>query len=606
MKWGIRKKLILLLIVATVLPFGTGIIITYYQTTNSINQNSVAFNYDLITKGQQELSSYLEDVAQMSSVLYRYTPFMNVMIRGVSDNRVVYEEEVKRALAYLFNSRTEIEQMHLYIDNGNDSYTNYHSKISGRGKNNNIYAYPYYEQLMDARSGYFLVEQPHEIYSYSQLSVIPESEKNKVLSFHSIIKNVPSDDFLGYLSIDINLSKIEGMANRLYTENAEDLYIMDDKDRIIFSSEKKKIGIENTEEWYEEIKHAKNKKSLEWEDRAFSGVIVFQTFSVDNYKWHIVKRIPYDVLYQSARETVWVNGFIALASLFIVLVITMVVSFKITAPIKILIENMKKVESGELAVDFESLGNDEIGMLGNHFKRMIAKINQLIEKEYKLEIENKASQLRVLRSQINPHFLYNSLQSIGTLALQWKAFPVYSLLTALSNIMRYSMNMREDTVPFTKELKHAKSYLLLQKQRFAEQFEFHMNISEEVNQQVVPKMILQPIVENCFKHGFVEQEKKALILLDVYLKDENLICVIEDNGKGVSEEELNRIKHTLFGNESKELETAKESIGLKNIYDRLQIYYHNKASMIITSKTGEGFSVTVKIPLNLPLEWEDL
>ncbi|MGG3468614.1 sensor histidine kinase [Neobacillus pocheonensis] len=606
MQWGIRKKLIITLMAVIILPFGTAIAITYNQTTKSLNERFVSTNHDLIVKGEQELSTYLEDVAKMSTVLYRYTPFMNVMRDGISRNLTYNQEEVRRALAYLFNSRPEIEQMHLYIDKEKDSYTNYHSTISGRGTYEHIFSHPYYARLNRLNS-FSVIEPPHEIYSYNNISVIPNSQKVDVLSFHNILRDVPSDKFLGFLSIDINLSKIGDIAGRLYSENIEDLYIMNENGVIIYSSNKDEIGKENKEKWFQQVKkNPKNGKSLEWKDKQFSGVIVYENFSNSFKNWYIVKRIPYDVLYQSARQTALTNILIGIITLVIVLMATLFISFRLTAPIKVLIANMKKVEKGEFEADFESLGNDEIGMLGRHFKLMIAKINELIEREYKLEIENKSSQLRVLQSQINPHFLYNAFQSIGTLALKMKAVPVYSLLTSLSSIMRYSMNMREDIVPFASELKHVNAYLSLQKQRFDEQFEFNLSIEQEVEEILVPKMILQPIVENCFKHGFDQKVEKAVIHIEGYLLNDDYVCIkVKDNGIGVNEEQLNNIKHELVQGVQKE-EKQREAIGLKNIYDRLQIYYNNQAKMDVFSGEECGFTVTIEIPKVMPKEVEHL
>jgi two-component system sensor histidine kinase YesM len=205
-----------------------------------------------------------------------------------------------------------------------------------------------------------------------------------------------------------------------------------------------------------------------------------------------------------------------------------------------------------------------------------------------------------LRSQINPHFLYNALQSIGTLALKSKAVPVYSLLTSLSKIMRYSMNMKEDIVPFVSELMHVKSYLLLQKQRFDEQFEFDINVPKEVQEILIPKMILQPIVENCFKHGFDQQLEKAFIQIDGKLQEDGMVCItVKDNGIGVIEEQLKSIRQELFNGVSKE-EKQRETIGLKNIYDRLQIYYANQAHMSIDRNEESGFIVTVQFPKVMP------
>ena len=604
MQWGIRKKLIIFLMLVTVLPFGSSIAITYYQTTTSLNERFVSTNHDLIVKGEEELTVYLEDVAQMSSVLYRYTPFMNVMRDGLSENLNNKQEEVRRALAYLFNTRPEIEQMHLYIDIGKDSYTNYHSRISGRGKYESILSHPYYSKLT-RYDGFSLIEPPHEMYSYNNISVIPNSEKKNVLSFHNILRDVPSDKMLGFLSIDINLSKISAIAGRLFTKNMEDLYIMDENGAIIYSSNETMIGKENKEKWFEFVKKEPvSSKSTEWKDQQFNGVIVYDKFSAPYKNWYIVKRIPYRVLYQSARETALINIVIGIVTLVFVFIATMFVSFKITAPIKVLIDNMKKVEQGVFEADFDSLGNDEMGMLGRHFKLMIAKINDLIEREYKLAIENKESQLRVLRSQINPHFLYNALQSIGTLALKSKAAPVYSLLTSLSKIMRYSMDMKEDIVPVHSEVMHVKAYLLLQKQRFDEQFEFDLTISKEVQEIHIPKMILQPIVENSFKHGFDQQIDNASIQIDGQLQEDGMVCItVRDNGIGVSGQQLERIRQELLNGELRESE-QRETIGLKNIYDRLQIYYNNQAHMSIHSIEGCGFTVTVQFPKAIQKEVE--
>jgi two-component system, sensor histidine kinase YesM len=599
MKWGIRKKLIIFLMLATILPFGTAIGITYYQTTTSINDQFVSTNHDLITKGEQELTVYLEDIAQMSTVLYRYEPLMSVMREGISGDLARNQEEIRRALAYLFNTRPEIEQMHLYIDKEKDSFINYHSTISGRGEYKNILSHPYYAELPKHRD-FYLIEPPHEIYSYNNMAFIPKSQSKKVLSFHNIIRDVPAETVLGFLSIDINLSRIGAIADRLYTKDAEELFIVNDQGIVVYSSNEEVIGKPMGESWFDRIKkEPASAKSLEWEE----GVIVFDQFSGPVENWYIAKRIPYDVLYQMARQTAYTNIIIGMVTLVFVLFATMFVSFKITAPIKVLITNMKKVEKGEFKADFESFGNDEIGMLGKHFKSMIEKINELIEREYRLDIENKASQLRVLRSQINPHFLYNSLQSIGTLALKANGTKVYTLLTSLAGIMRYSMNMKEDIVPLSHEIRHVKSYLQLQKQRFDDQLNFHLDIQKETEGILVPKMILQPIVENCFKHGFDQHTDKQSIMISASIQENGMLQIrVKDNGTGVTDEKLIQIRHELYNGSEK----TTESIGLKNIYDRLVIYYRGQAEFSIFKNGEEGFVVSMEIPVEIPKEGNSL
>jgi two-component system sensor histidine kinase YesM len=606
MGWSIRKKLIIFLILVTILPFGLSIAITYYHTTKSLIDQFVSKNYDLIVKGKDDITAYLQSVAMMTTGLYRYTPFMNVMSRGVSEDLINNQEEIRRMLIYLYNTRPEIEQLHLYIDNGHDSFTNYHSTLSGRGTYNNVLSQPYYAKLIHSKD-LTVIEPPHEIYSYNHLSFIPDSEKTEVLSFHNIIRDIPSDKFLGFFSIDINLSRLKGIAERLYTKNEEDLYIINQNGVMIYSSNEKRIGTKNKEKWFQKVKQQSSlNKSLNWNDDQFSGVIIHEKFSDPGplKGWYIVERIPYKVLYQSARKTAFINIFIGLVTLVIVVFATMLVSVKLTAPIKILIANMQRVEKGEFQADFESLGNDEFGMLGRHFQLMIAKINELIEKEYKLEIENKSAQLKVLQSQVNPHFLYNAFQSIGTLALKHKAVQVYSLLTSLSRIMRYSMNMNEDVVPLAKEVDHVKSYLALQKQRFSEKFEYELKINAETENIQVPKMILQPLVENCFKHGFDQKEEKSHILIEAHLLESNFVSIkVSDNGIGVNDQQLRRIQEELLGRSTTN-ETERKTIGLKNIYDRLQIYYHHNAKILVKSTENDGFTVIIILPIAVSKEDE--
>ncbi|WP_224427698.1 sensor histidine kinase [Cytobacillus oceanisediminis] len=598
MRWGIRKKLMIFLLLATILPFGGSIILTYFQTIHNINKESVAYNTELMKKGNEELTTYLEDIALMSTLLYRYTPFMNVLTQGVGENSKENMEEVRRVLAYVYNSRSEIEQMHLYINEGRDSFTNYHSRISGRGKNQNIYFHPYYRKLEESETNYSVIEPPHTIYSYNGLSIIPNSEKTTVLSFHNKIRNVPSNDILGFVSIDINLSKIEGIVNRLY-KDTENLSIINENGTVIYSSDETLIGKKSRDKWFYELRNNPQQNKLNWERKDFSGVIFYENITVQDNHLYMIKSIPYASLYKSAKETAFMNTIIALLALIVVLIITIIISFKITAPIKVLIEKMKKAEQGIFETDFEIVGQDEIGMLGRHFKSMVLQINRLIDKEYKLQLENKSSQLKVLQSQINPHFLYNSFQSIGTLALKMNAVPVYTLLTSLSAMMRYSMGMREEMVPFSKEINHSQSYLALQKQRFEDELDVTLTLDPNTYEILVPKMILQPIIENCFKHGFSDNMEDAKISIRSYREDDYLVLIVQDNGKGISRERLERIRNRLYHNKGRKAGKEGESIGLKNIYDRLQLYYGGQAMLEMESIENNEFTVMIHIPVSL-------
>jgi two-component system sensor histidine kinase YesM len=258
-------------------------------------------------------------------------------------------------------------------------------------------------------------------------------------------------------------------------------------------------------------------------------------------------------------------------------------------------QNIHQVENGNMKVEFQSLGNDEIGILGDRFKQMMERINTLINREYKLEIENKTNQLKVLQSQINPHFLYNALQSIGTVALKNKVPQIYSLVTHLSTIMRYGMNMEEDMVPLTKEINYIKAFLLLQKERFGNQFEYEINVPEELQDVKLPKMVLQPIIENYFKHGFDSRVGVGRLTVHCTKEETNLIVQIGDNGIGITEDRLDKIYRKFEGMLPTNDGT---NIGLKNVYERLKLYYNGKATLELHNQEKGGLFVTIKLPMD--------
>jgi len=317
----------------------------------------------------------------------------------------------------------------------------------------------------------------------------------------------------------------------------------------------------------------------------------------------LVTRLPYTSLHESAYGVAMINILFGGIGLAIAVIATLFVSYKITSPIRILVRKIREVENGNMHTQFQSLGSDEIGVLGERFKMMMEQINQLINREYKLELENKTNQLKVLQSQINPHFLYNTLQSIGTMALKNKTREVYSSLTDLSEIMRYGMNMNEGIVPLSKEVDYIKAYLILQKQRFGDDFDYTLDVDELVLDVKVPKMILQPIIENYFKHGFHTREGVGKLKLECKKETSFLLIKITDNGLGVSKERLEDIHLHINAEHNNGRENT--NIGLKNVYVRLKLYYLEQATLQLQNRDEGGFLVTMKLPFDIGGELDE-
>jgi two-component system, sensor histidine kinase YesM len=277
---------------------------------------------------------------------------------------------------------------------------------------------------------------------------------------------------------------------------------------------------------------------------------------------------------------------------------TVIISVRMTSPIGEMIGYINRIELGNMDVDIRVRGNDELSSLARRFKSMMHTINELFVREYRLEVANKTNELKALQAQINPHFLNNALQSIGHVALQQGNRQVYSLIASLGKMMRYGMNTNETIVPLKEEMDYVKTYLKLQKLRFREQFQQQIECAPEAEAILVPKMILQPIVENYFKHGFQGVESEGLIVVKCTISDDGQTLRIEvsDNGSGIEDEKLADLRSRLSGSQPV-LSERGDFIGLVNVVSRLKLYYRNNAEMSVDQVDPQGFRVSLSIPI---------
>ncbi|WP_202081599.1 cache domain-containing sensor histidine kinase [Caldalkalibacillus salinus] len=578
---SIRNKLIILLLVITIVPFGSAIIVTYMYTKESLTEQSIQENMNLLYQGKENIETYLKDLNHFNLSLYHNHDFMNYLKIKHKVSDYVSIGAVHRELLSLLYSDDHINKASMWMVRNGELFS-----VSKRS------TLVYEEQVDRVTMTKYLraKEAPSDMYT-------EPLEDDESFVIYRAFRDTPLEEVLAYITLEVEIKKINELSQRLYHEGEEEFYILTPGGHFIYHSEETDKDLA-TSSWITTLLQTDNMSGhMTWEDDTFRGVIAYDTVTDYAGQWLLVKRIPYHTLYQSAYGVALINILFGVVGLALVILATFLVSFRITNPIRVLVQNIRQVEQGTMQVDFHSLGNDEIGILGHRFKRMVEKIHDLINREYKLEIENKTNQLKVLQSQVNPHFLYNTLQSIGTRALKNQVPEIYKSLTDLSHLMRYSMNTEEHIVPLSKEVEVAKAYLLLQKQRFGDDLSYVIDADEDMLDVQVPKMILQPIIENYFKHGFDTRVEPAKIEIHCRQTGDSILISIEDNGTGVSEERLQMIRQDLKGaSHSGHRHTG---IGLKNVYTRLQLYYTHKASLILENTDVGGFRVTMTFPLKL-------
>ncbi|WP_028551177.1 cache domain-containing sensor histidine kinase [Paenibacillus sp. UNC451MF] len=587
---SIRNRLIIFLLAATIIPISTSMVITYFFTKQSISGETIASNSNLIYQGKTNIMNYLRVIEQSSLSVYNDTTLYKIIESGDSD--YISISEISRGLQTLFNSVKEIKQTYLYIAQSDRSF----SILLGNPLRNEGARDKYHPDMLNSE---LRLEPTHLIHDYKMGGIfyVPPSS---VITLHRSIRNALTQQELGILSIDFSVDVIRSISEQLYTPGQDELYILDSDGTVVYGTDPAAVGHVLHEEWVDHLMAMPaSKGSFEWKSKPFSGIHIYERMSTPYMNWTLVKRIPYESLYKNARELTKINTLIFSLFLIVVISATLYISFRFTAPIKNLIGYINKIQTGNMQVDIQVSSNDEIGILARRFRLMMQTINNLILSEYKLDLANKTNQLKALQAQINPHFLYNSLQSIGTLALQHQAPKIYSLLSSLAKMMRYSMNTNETIVPLKQELDHVKSYLQLQMQRFENDLSVSFEVDDDTLDIMVPKMILQPLVENYFKHGFDPREKLNSLLIAGSLKErQQLELIVEDNGKGMEVEQLTKLQKQLSKHMNAAAEPS-ESIGLLNVSSRLQLYFPG-AAMNIDACSPSGLKVTITIPLHAP------
>lgn len=222
--------------------------------------------------------------------------------------------------------------------------------------------------------------------------------------------------------------------------------------------------------------------------------------------------------------------------------------------------------------------------LSKENKRLIDEVSIIYERERKAEI-------RALQSQINPHFLYNTLDTIQWKALDYNAYEIAEMIQKLSQVFRISLSDGKEYIPVEQEIKHVQSYLDIQKIRYKDQFDYTLTVDKDAESLIIPKLIIQPLVENSIYHGIKGMDKKGFIDISIHLIDEQIVIVVADNGMGMDKKELERLKNDL----TTHAET--EHYGLHNIVEKLHLTYGRRFSFEFNVE--QGFSVTIQLPFTI-------
>ncbi|MBN3524678.1 sensor histidine kinase [Paenibacillus apiarius] len=605
MRWNsIRTKLITFMLIATIVPTVATMVISYSYTTDSLKKRAIQENHQLIFQGKTNLANFLENINRASLTVYTDFEFFRQLSRGYDD--YTFESYSYITLQNIAASMRDIWQVYLYrneVKRATLVIQNVPRRLHEQEPNG-----PALEYACDGIG----MQPTHLSQTYGFATSPYYFPSVQVFSLHRKIYRVPSKEEIGVLSIDVKVSALADIIDQLFQRDKEHIYLLNDEGDVFYAGDRRLIGQRLHEDWYAPSDFRNNGNGhFEKNDSIF----IHERIETPIANWTLVKQIPQSYLLREANRAAVINMLLIALSLVVIIAATIIVSLRITKPISQLVRYINQVQTGNLRVDIQPVSNDEIGVVSKRFRNMMDMINNLILREYQLEIANKTNQLKALQAQINPHFINNALQSIGTQALQLNAPHIYKLVTALAKMMRYSMYTDQSIVTLREEIEHVKAYLRLQAQRFENTFEAAYENEAATLNVLVPKMTLQPLVENYFKHGLDRGLTSGKLMIRSRFIDEpdGLVeLIVEDNGRGMPLQrriELNEklrelhpeqpgtsTTHSLSRNHFVTGE-ASSGIGLVNVLIRLKLFSSGNADMRVEAAEPQGTRIVIHMKM---------
>ncbi len=398
---------------------------------------------------------------------------------------------------------------------------------------------------------------------YIHRRVDGKERKDIVLSIGHQARSLKEGDKTGYVILNVYDDYFNDIFKSVKVYKENNIYVLDSKGKIITDKlYKNKTGFMFYNEYVDKVIDSKS-GSFKCTIAGEKSIAYFTT--LENTGFKLVETVPLSAMY---RDRVFiVRTFIILIALFgmLAIVASLILSKNISRPVNKLSELMKKVENGELEVNFDMNTEDEIGKLGHSFNNMIREINRLIEEVYVKQYLLKEAEFKALKAQVNPHFLYNALESIKWMTKLENKEGAITMVTALGKFLRYSISSKGDIVTVIEDIEQINNYLTIQKIRYGNKIHMTLDIEESIYNKRILKLLLQPLVENAIIHGLEQKRESGNLWIKGFKKQENLCFEIIDDGVGI-------------GNSS----TKGEGIGLENVDSRIKLHY------------GEGYGVTIE------------
>ncbi len=570
-KNSIRFRLMSAMIMVAILP----VLITTIIATSNMRRFSeneyVSGNISRVHWGAQ----YLEELIHQLDRMFYSLQIDDELIDGMgnlNDESISVQYETQSYMsdtlsrAYYANSR-KIDELILYVDEDKKSFSVSYNNIGAIREVDELSGY--LARIESTKTNVYFDEIEDKIYAVHSLNHFDNQ-----LMFGGLVVKI-RDDFWNEL---ISILGPDKDGEVLIFNDQLDI-LKGSTDMSIVNEAKVQI-LNHKQEGFKEGRLIKTKDYYYFVEEA------------DGSKLLLVKAIPTVLVNASQIRTIQAGILISILFIVIAIIASIIISYRISQPIVRLSKVMKTADLDNPIIESESK-IDEIKQLERRYNKMISRLKELITVEYQNEIELKNAQLLALQAQINPHFLNNTLNLIGGMALENDIDEIYDVTRNISDLLRYSVTQSDELVSLKEELNHVQNYLRIQQKRYEDRCRIEIEIDDDVQELRVPKFIIQPIVENAFEYGLQPKRGEWLLRIKAFRKGRRVGLVVSDNGIGMSNDQLFSVRRKLT--DQKKQSNSQKGIGLKNVSARLKIQFSENSSIRVFSTAQAGSLVLISI-----------
>ncbi len=576
----ISQKMVLIFLGSVILPLAIQNTFYYSDTEKNIQSQMMQSLKNSLDDTKNKVSGIISGTITLSHKYNTNEGLYKFLENSYSDD-INYLVEYQVRIVGMLNSdlayNQNIRKISLYTDNP----TVFNGSLINKIKPDDFTTLG--EKLIDYRL-YDLT--PAENGPKLRISLVPLVTKTSYDRYLSIIRPLryypQYSDYQKLLRIDIDVSYISSILEN--NSMFDNIVLVDTDNRIIAAANS-----------YHEF----GKYDIFSEDKLKPGIVVLKQplndLPISLYGYYNTK-----IISNEFAKMRWKTLFIILCSMIPALFCILLVAGNITKRTKLVVNLSKQVAQGNfIQIPQKSTGNDEIGILAESMNQMSMKLKTLIDEEYnarilkaQLERETAQTKLLALQSQVNPHFMFNALESIRLKAMAKKETETAEMIMYMSQMFRHLINWNDDITYLMDEIKFLYEFLSIQKYRFDDEFEYSVKVEEEAEKCLIPKFIIQPLVENACVHGVEAISNNRYVEINAFFREDRLVVTVSDNGSGISGERLESLREMLSGGKK-----LTESVGLFNIYQRMVLYYGREFTFDVSSELGMGTKITIIVPV---------